>query len=474
MSKTRRDWTAEWDLGGQWLLRNLRWIDPRGSKDRCELHLIDGRIAAIGDSLSAPDARTLDLDGLALLPGLFDMHVHFREPGGEDSETIATGAKAAARGGFTGVAAMPNTPTRCDQRSVVDLIQARAREACGTAIHPVAALTKNLEGQLLTEMWELKEAGAVAVSDDGFPVDSSEVMRRGMEYARMCGLPVLGHCEDRALKGKGVMHEGYWSTVLGLRGIPRECEEIGVARDLALAKLSGAQFHVCHVSTKGGVELVRRAKERGLSVTAETAPHYLTLTDECLRTYDTSFKMNPPLRTWEDVQALRAAVLDGVIDVIATDHAPHAKFLKDAELDQAPFGVIGLETSLAVCLKALVHEEGMPMEDLVERMSIAPRRLLGLPAGGLEVGALADFTLVDLDAEWMVDADRFASLGRNCPFEGWKLRGEVVWTVASGRSTYAARSLTALGNGVPDLVALTGSIAAASGGRKGGRSGGKR
>ncbi|MFN8548854.1 MAG: dihydroorotase [Candidatus Eisenbacteria bacterium] len=424
------------------LLRNVRVVDPEGKENGTrDLLVREGVLERIGARLEAPGVNQVDLDGCAVMPGLFDMHVHLREPGGEDAETIATGAAAAARGGFTGVACMPNSAVRIDQRAVIDLVLGRAREACGTAIHPVAAITKNLEGQQLTEMMELKEAGAVAVSDDGFPVDSSEVMRRGMEYARMCGLTVLGHCEDRALKGKGVMHEGYWSTALGLRGIPAACEEIGIARDLALAALTGARFHVCHVSTVRGVTLVREAKARGLNVTAETAPHYLTLTDECLRTYDSSFKMNPPLRTWDDVQALRAAVRDGTIDAIATDHAPHTPLSKDGELDLAPFGVIGLETSLGVTLKALVHEEGMSLEDLVRRMAVAPRRILGLPGGTLEIGKPADLTIVSLDEEWMVDPNRFASLGRNCPFAGWKLRGKVLLTLAQGRTTHLAAEL---------------------------------
>ncbi len=424
------------------LLRNLRVVDPAGGESGTkDLLLRDGVIERIGPRIDAAGATSIDLDGAAVLPGLFDMHVHLREPGGEDAETIASGALAAARGGFTGLACMPNSLVRIDQRAVIDLVSNRAREACGTAVHPVAAVTKNLEGQQLTEMMELKEAGAVAVSDDGFPVDSSEVMRRGMEYARMCGLPVLGHCEDRALKGKGVMHEGYWSTVLGLRGIPAACEEIGIARDLALAALTGVRFHVCHVSTRRGAELVRQAKARGLHVTAETAPHYLTLTDECLRTYDSSFKMNPPLRTWDDVQALRAAVLDGTIDAIATDHAPHTPLSKDGELDLAPFGVIGLETSFGVAMKALVHEEGMSLEDLVDRMAVAPRRILGLGGGKLEVGKPADLTVVSLDEEWMVDPRDFASLGRNCPFAGWKLRGRVLLTIAEGRTTHSAAEL---------------------------------
>jgi dihydroorotase len=431
--------TGMWSSARSILLRNLQVVDPEGEKRGiCDLWIKDGILEALAPSLPVVDAVTADLDGAAVMPGFFDMHVHLREPGGEDAETIRTGALAAARGGFTGVACMPNSPVRIDNRAVIDLIKARAREACGTRIYPVAAMTRNLEGHDLTEMAELREAGAVAISDDGFPVDSSEVCRRGMEYARMCGLPVLAHCEDRTLKGQGVMHEGYWSTILGLRGIPSACEEIGVARDLLLAELTGCTLHVCHVSTRGGIEQVRRAKEKGLKVTAETAPHYLTLTDESLRGYDSSFKMNPPLRTPPDLAALRSAVKDGTCDAIATDHAPHPPESKDGELDQAPFGVIGLETSFGVSYRAMVEQERLPLEDLVRRMAVTPRRILGVSGGRLELGQPADLTVIDLAWEWTVDPTHFASLGRNCPFAGWTLKGKVLMTVAQGTITHAA------------------------------------
>ncbi len=431
-----------WNGSGSLLLRNLRVVDPGADRrGTCDLWIRDGILQAMAPGL--PDvegALVADMDGASCMPGLFDMHVHLREPGAEDAETIATGALAAARGGFTGVACMPNTPVRIDTRAVVDLVLARAREACGTRILPVAAITHNLEGKDLTEMIELKEAGAVAVSDDGSAVENSEVCRRGMEYARMCGLPMLCHSEDRNLRGKGVMNEGYWSTTLGLRGIPAASEEIGVARDIALAAMTGCQVHLCHLSTRGSVELLRSARDRGIRVSAETTPHYLTLTDESLRGYDPSFKMNPPLRTKADVAALRNAVKEGLIEVIATDHAPHPTAEKDVELDQAPFGVVGLETAFGVCHRALVEEEGMRLEDLVERMAVAPRRILGIPGGKLETGQPADLTAIDLRWEWTVDPSRFASLGRNTPFAGWQLRGKVLMTIAAGRVTYASVS----------------------------------
>jgi dihydroorotase len=440
------DPASGWNALESVLLRNLRVADPADPKrGTCDLWIRRGVLEAMAPGLPAEGAISLDFGGAVVMPGLFDMHVHFREPGGEESETITSGALAAARGGFTGVACMPNTPVRIDGRPVVDLIHARARAACGTRVHPVGAMTRNLEGKELTEMAELKEAGAVAVSDDGNPVESSEVMRRAMEYARMCDLPVLSHCEERALRGNGVMHEGYWSTVLGLRGIPAACEEIAVARDIALSELTGARLHLCHLSTRGSVELLRRAKEKGLPVTAEAAPHHFALDHGHLRTYDSSFKMNPPLRTEEDVAAIRAAVKSGLIDAIATDHAPHAPVLKDGELDQAPFGSIGLETSFGVSHKCLVEEEGMKLEDLVERMAVAPRRILGLPGGRLELGRPADLTILDLAWQWTVDPSVFASLSRNCPFVGWTLKGKVLLTVAEGKVTHAAVSPPAAG-----------------------------
>jgi dihydroorotase len=430
---------AGWGTLESVLLQNLRVVDPAGeNRGTCDLWIRRGVLEAMAPGLPGNGSPSIDFGGALVMPGLFDMHVHFREPGGEESETIASGALAAARGGFTGVACMPNTPVRIDGRSVIELIRARAHEACGTRVYTVGAMTRNLEGKDLTEMAELREAGAVAVSDDGHPVESSEVMRRGMEYARMCGLPVLSHCEERSLRGNGVMHEGYWSTVLGLRGIPSACEEIGVARDLALCELTGARLHLCHLSTRGSVELLRRAKEKGLPVTAEAAPHHLALDHGSLRGYDSSFKMNPPLRTAEDVAALRAAVKSGLVDAIASDHAPHAPVLKEGELDQAPFGAIGLETSFGVSHRALVEESGMRLEELVERMAVAPRRILGLPGGRLELGRPADLTILDSAWQWTVDPSSFASLSRNCPFAGWTLAGKVLLTVAEGIVTHAA------------------------------------
>lgn len=419
------------------VLRNARIVDPRSRfEGSLDLWIENGRIREIGRSLPGTARQEVDLGGAVVLPGLFDLHALLGEPGGEDAETIATAARAAARGGFTAVACMPGTPVPIDTRAVVDLIHERERVACGTRIHPVCALTRKMEGQNLTEMWELSEEGAVAASDADHPIQSSEVMRRAMEYARMCGLPVLAQGEDRVLRGRGMIHEGYWSTVLGLRGIPAAAEEIGVARNISLARLTKCHLHVQRVSTRGTVDLVRRAKAEGLDVTAETSPSYLALTTEAVRDYETEYKVNPPLRSEEDRRAVRDAVRDGTIDVVVSDHLPNNIVTKDVEFDSAPFGVVGLETAFSVAYRTLVEEDGMPLTDLVDRMSIRPRKILGLPEQPLTSGAVADLTVVALDRKWTVAPRSFASLSRSTPFGGWELPGQVLLTIAEGRITY--------------------------------------
>ena len=427
----------------RFVVRGARVVDPESGIDGVRDILIDrGVLGAIEPSLSSGvDAVDVPAKGKILSPGLQDMHVHFREPGGEDAETIATGALGAARGGFTHVMTMPNTNPPVDQKGIVELILQRAQEACGTIVRPCAAITKGLAGQELTEMIELRQAGAVAVSDDGHPVDSAEMMRRGMEYARGAGLLLISHCEDRHLSGSGVMNEGYWSTVLGLRGIPPEAETLAIARDLALSRLAGCNLHIAHVSTAGGVELVRRAKAEGLLVTAETAPHYLALTDESLRTFDARFKMNPPLRTDADRDALKEGIRDGTIDVIATDHAPHPTEKKEVEIDAAPFGVIGLETSLAISIRELVEPGLLDWPGLIHTMSSRVAGIIGWGGGSLVVGQPADLTLIDPDARWTVRAAEFASLSSNCPFEGQAVRGKVLLTMAGGKVTHAETGL---------------------------------
>ena len=423
---------------GRLVLRGVRVVDPESGTDgRRDVLIEDGDLLGMEPSMPAGvDARECRSEGWILAPGLQDMHVHFREPGGEDAETIMSGARAAARGGFSRVLTMPNTSPPIDDRSSVELVLQRGREACGTVVVPACAITKGLGGKELTEMFELRDAGALAVTDDGLPVDSPEVMRRAMEYARSADLLVISHCEDRALKGGGVMNEGYWSSVLGLRGIPAASETIAIARDLDLCRLTGARLHVAHLSTAGGVGLVRRAKAEGLPVTAETAPHYLALTEESVKGYDARFKMNPPLRGADDRAALKEGLRDGTIDVIATDHAPHAVEKKEVEFDQAPFGVIGLETSFAVCMAELLETKVFDWPALIHAMSSRTASILGWGGGRLVPGRPSDLVLIDPSASWTVRAEAFASRSRNCPFEGQTLRGRILLTTASGRVTH--------------------------------------
>jgi dihydroorotase len=394
---------------------------------------VNGRLAEAGDTAAGEPELSIDVRGGLITPGLIDMHVHLREPGNEDAETIATGLQAAARGGFTRVACMPNTKPPVDQRAVVELLLARAREACGVHLHPVGAVTRGLKSDDLTEMAELKEAGVTALSNDGFPVFSSRTMRRAMEYARTFDLLIISHAEDDGLKGDGVMNEGYWSTVLGLPGIPAASEEIAVMRDIALCRLTGCRLHIAHVSTAGSVDAIRRAKAEGLPVTAETAPHYFTLTDKELQAYDANFKMNPPLRSERDVEAVLQGIVDGTLDVIATDHAPHTQETKEVEIDEAPFGVIGLETSLGLAVTHLLRPGRIGADDLVRLMCQRAARIMGLEAGRLRAGDRAELTLIDPQAAWTVEPERFASKSRNCPFAGWELQGRAAMTVAAGR-----------------------------------------
>jgi dihydroorotase len=435
--------TPQQTLPGSLLLRGVRAVDPEsGGDDARDVWIREGRIEAMEPHLpEGVDARVWIADGWILTPGLQDMHVHFREPGGEDAETIASGALAAARGGFTHVLTMPNTSPVIDNRSLVEFVIRRAREACGTVVIPAVAITKKLEGREITEMFEMREAGALAVTDDGKPVESSDVMRRGLEYARASEMLLISHSEDRSLRGAGVMNEGYMSTILGLRGIPSEVETIGIARDIALCRLTRSRLHVAHVSTAGGVDLVRRAKAEGLPVTAETAPHYLALTDEAVRGYDTRFKMNPPLRREEDRLALKAGLRDGTIDVIATDHAPHPSERKAVEFDQAAFGVIGLETSLSVSIAELISPGVLDWTGLIHAMSSRVASIVGWGGGRLQTGRPADCVLIDPAAEWEVQSSRFASMSRNCPFEGRTLPGKVLFTIADGKATHVQSGL---------------------------------
>ena len=423
------------------LLKGGRVIDPASGLDEITDVLIeDGIIAAIGNQQSAisnQQFEVFDVSGKVVAPGLIDMHVHLREPGAEHKETIETGARAAAAGGFTTILAMPNTDPAPDNRAVVEFVLARGRET-GINVLACGAMTKDMAGQEMAELGDMAEAGAVALSDDGHPIQNSLIMRRVMEYSGMLGLPVLTHCEDKALTADAVMNEGIVSTVLGLRGMPAAAEVSMVERNILLAELAGCHVHIQHVSCAGSVEAVRKAKARAPStgsgwVTCETCPHYFTLTDEALADYDTNAKVNPPLRTAADVEAIKAGLADGTIDVIATDHAPHSLEDKEVEMTVAAFGMVGLETALPLVITKLVDAGVLSLSQAIEKMTHAPARALGLDRGTLAPGAPADIVILDPGGRGSVRAAEFNSMGRNTPFDGWKLRGAVLATIAGGR-----------------------------------------
>jgi dihydroorotase len=416
-------------------------VDPlAGRAAPGDVLLAGERIARVGapGSLETGDAVVIDARGLLVLPGLVDIHVHLREPGHEYKETIATGVAAALAGGFTSVACMANTEPVNDSAAVTQYILDRARLAGGARVYPIGALSLGLRGEQLAEIGEMHRAGIVAVSDDGRPVTDAGLMRRAFEYTRMFGLPVIAHEEDEHLARGGAMNEGVTALRLGLRGIPAAAEEIMVARDIALARLTGGRLHVAHVSTAGAVALIRSAKAEGLAVTAEVTPHHLYLTEEAVEGYGTNAKMAPPLRTRADIEALREALADGTIDAIATDHAPHHRDEKEVEFDAAANGVVGLETALPLALR-LVAEGVLDLPTLVARLTSGPARVLGLPAGTLEPGAAADVTLVDPERRWRVDPRAFRSKARNSPFEGWEMTGRAVAVLVGGRLVYEER-----------------------------------
>jgi dihydroorotase len=419
------------------LIANGYLIDPaRGFNSGKNLLVEDGRVAGLLDrGEGVPEgAEVLDATGLVVAPGFIDMHVHLREPGQEYKETIATGAAAAVAGGWTSVCAMPNTDPVNDSPAVTRFIIEQAERAAGANVFPIGSITKGSKGTELAEMGEMKEAGIVAVSDDGRPVPSAGMMRRAMEYARGFDLTVVDHCEDRTLAAGGSMHEGRWSLILGLRGIPAAAEEMDAVRDCALAELTGARVHLAHVSTRGAIEAVRRAKDAGLSVTCEVAPHHWALTDESVEGYDTNTKMNPPLRSREHVEAILEGLRDGTIDAIATDHAPHHADEKALEYDQAPFGIIGLETGVGLALDRLVHEGIIGLERLVELCSLNPARIFNLQERGtLRPGAWADVTILDPDLRWTFEAAKSKSKSRNTPFNGLTMRGAAVVSIVGGR-----------------------------------------
>lgn len=420
------------------LIKNGRVVDPASGTDAVlDILLAGGKIAEIKARIESRDERTVDASGLVVAPGFIDMHVHLREPGYEHKETIRTGSCAAARGGFTSICCMPNTNPVNDCRAVTESILAEAGRNAPVRVFPIAAVTQGQKGMEFTDMADLADAGAVAFSDDGYPVGNSRIMRRAMERGRSLNRLVIDHCEDRDLAAGGSMHEGSQSRLLNIKGIPSSSEEILVRRNIVLSRDFDAHVHIAHLSVKGAVEAVRDAKAAGIRVSAEATPHHLVLTDEALKTPDTNLKMNPPLRGLEDVEALVEAVRNGVVDAIATDHAPHSPSEKAADFEKAPFGVTGLETTVSVLLDRFVHRNIFTLTRLVELLSWNPARLLGFKdAGRIALGAAADLTLIDLNAETVVDAFAMESKSRNTPFHGWKLRGRPVMTIVGGRIVY--------------------------------------
>jgi dihydroorotase len=431
------------------LIRGGHIIDPSQGIDQVgDLFIAEGKIVQVGGTVISSKAQNLDATGLVICPGFIDLHCHLREPGFEDKETIATGTKAAAIGGFTTVCCMANTEPPLDTSTAVDWVKRKASKHSLVAVLTIGCITKGRKGEELTDMAGLAEAGVVAFSDDGNPMASSQLMRRAMEYGRDLGLPIIDHCEDKALSDNGIINEGQISAKLGLKGIPAAAEEVMVARDLILAKLTKARLHIAHVSAKGSVELIRRARKEGIPVTAEVTPHHLTLTEERIggespnKPFDTNAKVNPPLRTKEDVQALINGLKDGTIAAIATDHAPHTLADKNCGLELAAFGISGFETALG-CLMSLVHQGEISLTQLISKLTCEPAKVIGRndELGTLKTGAPANITILDPDREWIVNSRNFASKGKNTPYDGYQFKGKVMATIANGRIVYIDDSL---------------------------------
>jgi dihydroorotase len=423
------------------LLKGGRVVDPANGIDGARDILIDGeRIARVAANLPADGATVVEIpDGLVVCPGFIDMHVHLREPGQEHKETVATGTASAVAGGFTAVACMPNTNPVNDNANVTTYILGKAREARLARVYPIGAVSRGSKGELLADIADLRNAGCVAITDDGHPVKTAILLRRALEYAGMFGMPVIEHCEDPSLKGDAVVHEGYYAASLGLRGMPGACEALGVERGVLLAELTGSAFHVAHMSARVSLRAVRKAKEAGVRVTCEVAPHHFTLTDEALATpvaYDTNTKMNPPLREAADRDAMLDGIGDGSVDAIATDHAPHHYDEKNVEYDRAPFGIVGLETAVSLSLDRLVHAGRIRLSRMVELLSVNPARILNVPGGTLSEGAPADITIIAPDFKVKVEAAKLRSRSKNTPFNGWELRGGVAATLVGGRTLY--------------------------------------
>lgn len=406
-------------------------LDPSSGREaKGDVLIRDGKIA---DGKPSKDARVIQVDGCVVTPGLIDPHVHLREPGQSAKETIATGTAAAVAGGFTSVIAMPNTSPVADGPNTIAWMKQRARETGVANVFPTGTISMGQKGEQLAPIGSLRQAGVVAITDDGHCIQSAELMRRALEYARMFDLPVLDHCEDRSLSAGGVMNEGKWSRILGLPAWPGIAEEVIVSRNVLLAELTGARVVCQHMSTAGSIRILRDAKKRGIPIEGEASPHHMTLTDDCVEGYDTSFKMNPPLRTKADVEEVKRGVVDGTIRFLATDHAPHCSYEKEVEFDEAPFGVVGLETAVGIYLTELVHSGLMPLREVVDRMSFFPGKYFQLGRGTLAVGAVADVTVLDIGRTWSVKKAEFRSLGKNTPFEGRELKGRAVFTIVDGK-----------------------------------------
>ena len=421
------------------IIRNGRVIDPANKRDEiADLLIVDGKVAPVSQ-LSTLNTQPDEIDArnLIVCPGLIDMHVHLREPGFGHKETIESGARAAAAGGFTTVICMPNTSPVADNPSTIAWIKDRAAAVACVNVLPAGAISKNLAGEELAPIGSLAQAGVVAITDDGHCVQNHEVMRRALEYARMVGVPVLDHCQDYNLVGNGVVHEGSWSILLGLPGWPASGEEAIVMRNILLAELCDHHIHCQHLSTAGSVRLLREARARGVKISGEACPHHIALTDEAIQNFDTNYKMNPPLRSQTDVDALLEGIADGTLSILCSDHAPHADFEKEVEFDAAPFGIVGLETELGLFLDLLVHKlRKIDIVRLIEMYTDEPARLLKIDAGALSIGATADVTVIDPDLEWTVRVDKFESASRNSPFDGWKLKGQAVRTIVGGKTVW--------------------------------------
>ena len=428
------------------IIRGGRLIDPANKRDEiADLYIVDGKIVGSKSEIREEFTRRggkseieeIDARGLIVAPGLIDIHVHLREPGFGHKETIESGGRAAAAGGFTTIVCMPNTSPTADNPSTIAWIKDRAMAIARVNVLPTGAISRNLTGEELAPIGSLAQAGVVAITDDGHCIQNHEVMRRAVEYARMVGVPVLDHCQDYNLVGNGVVHEGYWSTLLGLPGWPAAGEEAIVMRNILLAELCDHQIHCQHVSAAGSVRLIREARKRGIKISGEVCPHHIALTDEAIQNFDTNCKMNPPLRSQADVDALMEGISDGTLSILCSDHAPHANFEKEVEFDAAPFGIVGLETELGLFIDLLVHKHHqIDIARLIAMYTIAPARLLKIDAGTLSIGARADVTLIDPELEWTVRIDQFESASRNSPFNGWKLKGRAVRTIAGGKTVW--------------------------------------